>query len=187
MLSRTTVQQVTNSELETAENKARTNKFDQAISKVTPGDWGDSNEFDPEFQEEFDKVVPIKMLPEADSEFTPYIYDDTFLNMELALPRNGGEFEFERVTNRLWDKDGLPIGTANDKPILDTRVYEVEFPDGHKTAFAANAIVENLFAQLDNEGNRHVPTEKRSSSKTHMWSRRRVQDVEGNRRLNGNS
>jgi hypothetical protein len=76
--------------------------------------------------------------------------------MELALPRGGGEVELGRVTKRLRDKDGLPIGTANDNPILDTRVYEVEFPDGHRTSLAANAIAENLFLQVDDEGNRHV-------------------------------
>ena len=76
--------------------------------------------------------------------------------MELALPRGGGEVELGRVVKRLRDKDGLPIGTANDNPILDTRVYEVEFPDGHRASLAANAIAENLFAQIDDEGNRHV-------------------------------
>jgi hypothetical protein len=73
--------------------------------------------------------------------------------MELAIPRSGGEVEFSRVTKRLRDKDGLPICTANDNPILDSRMYEVEFPDGHKTSMAANVIAENIFAQIDPEGN----------------------------------
>ena len=76
--------------------------------------------------------------------------------MELALPRAGGEVEFGRVVKRLRDKDGLPIGTANDNPISDSRLYEVEFSDGHRTSLAANAIAETLFAQVDPEGNRHV-------------------------------
>ena len=76
--------------------------------------------------------------------------------MELALPRDGAEVQFGRVAKRLRDKDGLPIGTANDNPILDTRMYEVEFQDGHRASLAANAIAENLFAQIDDEGNRHV-------------------------------
>ena len=94
-----------------------------------------------------------ELLPEADEEFTPEVFDDTYLNMELALPRSGGEVEFAKVTMRLRDKDGLPIGTADDNLILDTRIYEVEFPDGHRTSLAANAIAENLFAQVDSEGN----------------------------------
>ena len=77
--------------------------------------------------------------------------------MELAsLSQSGGKVEFGRVTKRLREKDGLPIGTAHNDPILDTRVYEVEFPDGHKASLSANAIAENLFAQVDDEGNRHV-------------------------------
>lgn len=76
--------------------------------------------------------------------------------MELALPRDGGEVQLARVVKRLRDKDGLPISTANDNPILDSRDYEVEFQDGYKASLAANAIAENLFAQIDDEGNRHV-------------------------------
>jgi hypothetical protein len=33
---------------------------------------------------------------------------------------------------------------------------EVEFQDGYKASLAANAIAENLVAQIDDEGNRHV-------------------------------
>ncbi len=82
--------------------------------------------------------------------------EDTYINMELALPRDGDGPDYARITKRLRDKDGLPIGTANDNPILDTRIYEVEYLDGHKASLAANAIAENLFAQIDDEGNRFV-------------------------------
>jgi len=77
--------------------------------------------------------------------------------MELALPSgNGAEPAFARVTKRLRDANGLPIGTANDNPILDSRMCEVEYQDGHKLAMAANAIAQNLFAQVDAEGYCHV-------------------------------
>ena len=82
--------------------------------------------------------------------------DNTYLNMELALPKTGGEVEFGHVVKRLRDKDGLPIGTAHNNPILDTRIYEVEFSDGHRASLAANVIAENLYSQVDSEGNRHV-------------------------------
>jgi hypothetical protein len=35
-------------------------------------------------------------------------------------------------------------------------MYEVEYPDGHKASLAATVIAENMFAQVDDEGNRHV-------------------------------
>jgi hypothetical protein len=57
---------------------------------------------------------------EADKDFTLDVFDDTYLNMELAIPRDSDGPEFARVTKRLKDKDGLPIGRANNNPILDT-------------------------------------------------------------------
>jgi hypothetical protein len=84
------------------------------------------------------------------------VFDDTYLNMELAIPRDSDGPEFARITKRLKDKDGLSIGRANNNLILDTIMYEVEYPDGHKASLTANAFVENMFAQVDHEGNRHV-------------------------------
>ena len=74
----------------------------------------------------------------------------------MALPRDSEGPEFARVTKRLRDANGLPIGTENDNPILDTRMYEVEYADGHKESMAANTIAINMFAQVDEDGNRHV-------------------------------
>ena len=54
------------------------------------------------------------------------------------------------------DANGLPIGLANETPILDTRMYEVEYLDGERTSLAANNIAENLFAQIDDDGNCQV-------------------------------
>ena len=59
--------------------------------------------------------------------------------MELALPRgDGSEPAFARVKKRLKDANGLPIGTSNENPIYDSRVYEVEYQDGHKISMTAN-------------------------------------------------
>jgi hypothetical protein len=44
------------------------------------------------------------------------------------------------------------VGLANRNPLLDTRIYEVEFPDGHSQEFAANVIAESLYSQVDEEG-----------------------------------
>jgi hypothetical protein len=170
VVSRTTVQRITNLEKETDEFKEVIKEFDTEISrrfkeeevltydgaKPNPEDWSEYLEHDPDFQEEFDSIVNDPSVPEADDGFTPDVFDDTYLNMELAIPRDGDGPEFAKVTKRLRDKDGLPIGRANNNPILDTRMYEVEYPDGHKASLAANAIAENMFAQVDDEGNRHV-------------------------------
>ena len=76
--------------------------------------------------------------------------------MELALTKDGESEQFAKVTKRLRDSNGLPIGVAHDNPMLDTIIYEVKYHDGHKASLTANTIVENLFSQVDEEGNQHV-------------------------------
>ena len=76
--------------------------------------------------------------------------------MEMVLDRGGEQPEYAKVKKRLKENQGRPIGTASDNPILDTRMYEVEYQDGHTAALAENIIAENLFAQVDEEGNRSV-------------------------------
>jgi hypothetical protein len=93
-----------------------------------------------------DNIGNDPSVPEADDYFTPDVFDNTYVNMELAIPRDGDGPEFAKVTRRLRDKNGLLIGKANSNPILDTRMYEVEYTDGHKASLAANAIAENMFA-----------------------------------------
>ena len=94
-------------------------------------------------------------VPQAD-EHTPEVLEDTYINMELALPRDGDGPQLACVTKRLRDANGIPIGTANDNPILDTRLFEVEYLDGYKASLSANTIAKNLFAQIDDDGNRFV-------------------------------
>ena len=42
---------------------------------------------------------------------------------------------------------------ANDNIILESRIYEVEYCDGYVVSMAANIIAENIFTQVDQEGN----------------------------------
>jgi hypothetical protein len=35
------------------------------------------------------------------------VFDDTYVNMELAIPRDGDGPEFAKVTKRLRDKNGF--------------------------------------------------------------------------------
>ena len=81
------------------------------------------------------------------------------MNKEVAMARGAGgseDVQYGKVTKRLRDADGIPIGTANDNPLLDTREYTVEFTDGHTESLSANILAQNLFSQIDEEGNRHI-------------------------------
>ena len=171
VVSRTSVQRIMNLELQEETNKRKLTAFDDAVkgylrdynhvlndgSKSEPYDWS-THPFDddPDFQEEFDNAVNNPEVKEADELFTPDTYDQ-YLQMELALPQGDSlEPRLARVTKRLKDSKGIPIGTADQNPLLDTRMYEVEFADGEKASLTANYIVENLFAQVDDEGNCQV-------------------------------
>ena len=156
----------TNLELQTDLVKRVFDEFDTEIGKHMKDDsfpvdgdkpdpemWADFAELDDDFREEFFKVYEDETTKEAD-DFSPGITDNNYLNMELALPRDGENPAFARVTKRLKDEDGKPVGRAHQNPILDTRMFEVEFLDGTTQALAANVIAENMFAQVDQDGRR---------------------------------
>ena len=107
------------------------------------------------FHEEFAKVITNEDILEADDIFDPEEFYN-YVNMELALDRHDDGPEFARFKKRLKDKDGITIGIAADNPILDTRMYEVEYADGYKTAMTANPIASELFSQVDQYGQRFV-------------------------------
>jgi Reverse transcriptase (RNA-dependent DNA polymerase) len=169
VVSRTTAQRVTNLEMKTQDNQQMIRQYDQDMQRRL----NDHNHLlvdhgldepagmpfvdDPEFADAHDEAIDDARVPEADDNFTPDTYDDAYVNMEVSLPGGpDGEACAGKVTNRLRDANGLPIGLANENPILDTRMYEVEFIDGTAQALTANAIAENMFAQVDEEGHRHV-------------------------------
>ena len=44
------------------------------------------------------------------------------------------------------------MGCYHKNPILNTLVYDVDFPDGEVKEYSANVIPENLLSQVDDEG-----------------------------------
>jgi hypothetical protein len=171
VISRTTVQRVTNLEMTTTEVKQRIHEFDERIAQLLKDDnhviqecnerqlqdWDDyTDDNDENFAMTFGEVISDAKISEADEDFTPDTFNDTYLDKEIALASGANEVQFGRVTKRLRDADGRPIGTANDNPLLDTREYAVEFRDGHVESVSANLIAQNLYSQLDDEGKRHI-------------------------------
>ncbi len=92
--------------------------------------------------------------------------DNSYLNIALALPRDGEEPAFTRVRKRLKDENGNPIGEADKNPILDTTMFVVEFLDGSTMAISASTIAENVFAQVDQEGHRLMYINKIADHRT---------------------
>ena len=90
-------------------------------------------------------------IPEVDD------YDDYegFINAEVLLPQNGEHMRAARVIRIVQDSDGREKGSYDPNPILNTRVYEVMFPDGAIEQYAANILAENLIGQVDEDGHRY--------------------------------
>jgi hypothetical protein len=82
--------------------------------------------------------------------FTPKAYDE-YLLAKILLPHEG-EFQTGRVQARVTGQDGMPVWRQNSNPLLDTREYKVEFPDGSIDALQPNIIAENMYSQINSEG-----------------------------------
>ena len=181
VVSCVTVQRLTNAEKKTDEWKARMKECDAAIrdrleimdsdlsiqaSKVPKWNQLSIKDDDPEFVEEFRRVIDEKTIPYSkddqihshnkDSSLAPPI-NDGFLNMEVGLPRGDDDALMHAIVKkRKLDDNGLQIGTYHNNPLLDTRAYEVEYSDGTIKILTANIIAENLLAQVDEEGHRQL-------------------------------
>lgn len=106
----------------------------------------DDDHMNPEFE-------PIEeSMPEAD-DWDHDAYDQ-YIAAEVILPV-GGQFMLGKVVERKKDHHGQPIGQSHSNPILDTRIYQVEFPDGHIEEYSANTIAE-CYSQINNEGRQYL-------------------------------
>jgi hypothetical protein len=157
---RSTLQHLTDEEFDSSVHKDMRRKFDESIEHhlgpaalpqdfpakdLTPDStyYDDTNSMDPEYN---------------DAEVTPEI-GDNYLSAELMLPK-GTVMVKGRMAARKRDRDGNPVGRANDNPILDTRSYIVNFFDGNQTELTANMIAESLYSKCDPNGNQYVLLEE---------------------------
>ena len=113
VILRLTVQRVTKLEKTTASIKNPFEKFNTAIqsklkcinreyvrNKLNSDNWADLLEEDEDFRKEFQNIYNNLDICEAD-DYTPEVLEDTYLNMEIVLPRDDKGSEFVKVTKRL--------------------------------------------------------------------------------------
>jgi Reverse transcriptase (RNA-dependent DNA polymerase) len=92
--------------------------------------------------------------PDADDEGDADTHDQ-YVGAEVSLPI-GDKVMSGKVRGRKRMADGSLIGRSHLNPILDTRTYEVEFPDGQMAELSANVIAQNMYAMCDIEGNQYL-------------------------------
>jgi hypothetical protein len=123
-------------------------------TSMTNDDFKDDPEFtdfeSPHYVPYEDEVPPSQMLDIDDvrdvDNYDPYV------GAQVRLPI-GDDIRNGKVIQRKCELDGTVKGRANENSMLDTRTYEIEFPDGCSDEYTANAISENKYAQYDEDGN----------------------------------
>ena len=73
------------------------------------------------------------------------------INTEIVANHND-QLQAGQVKWRTLGLDGKTIGRYHENPIMNSLIYDVEFPDGQIKEYAANVISENILSQVDSEG-----------------------------------
>jgi hypothetical protein len=76
---------------------------------------------------------------------------DKMISAETLLT-HGDDMQVGKVIGRTLGGHGSTIGSYDDNPVLNSLIYDVEFPDGNIKAYAANILAENMFSQLNPYG-----------------------------------
>jgi hypothetical protein len=101
-----------------------------------------------------DDEIPFPSLG-VDLELPTPEAGDNYVNASLMLPR-GNSLACGTVIGQKRDARGDPIGNANTNPIMDLRVYCVEFEDDDVCKLTANVIPESMYASCDADGNKYI-------------------------------
>jgi hypothetical protein len=76
---------------------------------------------------------------------------NTMISAEILLPY-GDDMEMGKVIGRTLGDHGSTMGSYDDNPLLNSMIYDVEFPDGNINEFASNMLAENMFSQVNPYG-----------------------------------
>jgi hypothetical protein len=77
---------------------------------------------------------------------------DKFIGAEMTVDFGTDGRKRATVKERVRDFDGNLVGRSNPNPLLDTSEYIIEYDDGTSDRMFANAIAENIYTQVDDEG-----------------------------------
>ena len=73
---------------------------------------------------------------------------DRLLNAEVQL-QLGEKVQSARVLQRSVGPDGTIERSYDNNPLLNSMIYDLDFPDGTIREYSANIIAENMLTQVD--------------------------------------
>ena len=148
--------------------KKRIDKFEETLEQQLNNENFQSEETDVDFYLEDVEIAEDDPHVPTDEEYGNMIQEDKkdvdefdndaydwYLGAELSIKRGDGEIR-GRVVKRARGNGGESIGRSHNNPLMDSREYWIEFPDGDEEKYAANVIAENLYSQVDSEGRQHA-------------------------------
>jgi hypothetical protein len=159
------VRPLTLDEIQSPTEQKEREEFDIAIEeKFGPAMNKEDFQNDPDYADfvtptydcyEDDEVSPSKMpyIDDIKEEHDVDTYDQ-YVGAHVRVPI-GDDIRSAKVVRRKRDLDGTVRGRANTNSMLDTRTYEIEFPDGRSDEYTANVIAENMYDQCDIEGRQY--------------------------------
>jgi hypothetical protein len=165
VMYRSSVRPLTQDETQSPTEQKEREEFDIAIEeKFGPAMNKDDFQNDPDYADfvtptydcyEDDEVSSSKMTDiddiKAENDVDTY---DQYVGTHVRVPI-GDEIRSGKVVRRERELDGTVRVRANANPMVDTRAYEIEFPDGRSDEYTANVIAENMYAQCDIEGRQY--------------------------------
>ena len=161
VVPRRTLRRLTVAELNSESELKKRTAFDEAIIKIHGDSMSlpehpaipDDDDSDELLDEEGEPIIipeedPVDATGKAVFEKP---FTDMLIHAEVLLPQ-GENLQSAKVQGRSKDLDGNAIGSFDDNPLLNSIIYDVEFPDGAVKQYAANTIAENMYSQLDSDG-----------------------------------
>ncbi len=131
-IGRTTIQAIKAAELQETSTIQLTQTYDQTIQDKLQKLTNDVNNpmilslyrEDEDLEEEEDAPIELPSIPIEEN-----THDEMLLMEPLLMTSANGRVK-AKVISRKCDQDGQLVGNYNNNPILNTRVYLAEFPDG---------------------------------------------------------
>ena len=158
IVARTTVQRVTDADMQSHDVQEKFRRFHDVLeSKLSDKDRDTSDIPDLLYLEDTDieTATPFdgkhEFLCDVD-DFSPDNGYDEYIGAEMVFSLEGIPDVRGTVVKRAKGESGNPLGKRHNNPMLDTREYSVQFADGSYRELTANLIAENLFSQVNAEG-----------------------------------